>query len=112
MVLALLQGYPDFVGKRQIFAGSGNGPASYVTGGDPVTLSNPRLYIDVLMGGVLSVSGNYVVYVVPSGVGERQTWKALWFNATAVHGTVGAQATAASNLAAEQVQLGGFCGQY
>lgn len=114
MVVNLIEGlYPDFVGRRQIFAGSGNGPASYVTGGDPTTLSNPRLYIDVLFGGVMTVSGNYVVYAVPSGVGIRQTWKLVWFHTTTVGGgVVGAQATAAANLSVEQIQIGGFCGQF
>ena len=114
MVVTLLDGlYPDFVGRRQLFCGNGNGPAAYVTGGDPTTLNNPRLYIDVLFGGVMTVSGNYVVYAVPAGVGVRQTWKLVWFHTTTAGGaTVGAQATNGANLSAEQLQVGGFFGQF
>ena len=113
MIVQLQEGlYPDFVGRRQIFAGNGNGPASYATGGDAVTLSNPRLYIDVLFGGMITVSGNYVVYAVPAAVGFRQAWKLVWFYATSVHGTIGQPVSAATNLSAEQLQVGGFCGQF
>jgi hypothetical protein len=109
MVVTLQEGlYPDFVGRRMIFAGDGTGPASYVAGGDPVTLANPRLYIDYLSSGSLSNgAGTYYVQAIKSGTGSRQTWKYKWYttsNATEV--------TAATNLSAASVPVGGFCGQF
>jgi len=106
MILTFVNGYPDYVGYRQLFAGYGNGPASYVTGGDPVTLQNNRRYIDVLFS-ALTVSGTYLVRGIPAAAGERQTWKVKWFVVS-----TGAEVGAAVNLSAETVQMGGFCGQY
>ncbi len=114
MILTFLNGYPDYVGYRQLFAGYGNGPASYVTGGDPVTLENNRRYIDVLFGGALSLSGNYYVRAIPAATGARQNWKVVWYYApgNTVGGTANNQVTAAANLSGETVQMGGFCGQW
>jgi hypothetical protein len=117
MQLTLLKGYPDFVGKRATFAGFGNGPASYVqfvaatapaagTGGDPFTLPMPNYYIDAL-GGATSVSGTYYVRAVSSGVGARQKWVLVWYVAA-----TNAQVGAGVPLSAEQLQIGGLCGQY
>jgi hypothetical protein len=110
MILTMVNGYPDYIGYRQAFCGYGTGPASYVTGGDPVTLQNNRRFIDVLFGGMLSVSGNYIVYAIPSASGERTTWSAVWYHANG--GSVGQQVSSSTNLSAETVQMGGFCGQW
>jgi hypothetical protein len=76
--------YPDFVGRRGLFVGSGSGPASYVAGtGDLVTLNLPSYYIDALIGGEVSISKNYVVYANPTGTGARQQWYLRWFIASA-----------------------------
>jgi hypothetical protein len=107
MILTMVNGYPDYIGYRQAFCGYGNGPASYVTGGDPVTLQNNRRFIDVLFGGMKTVSGTYIVYAQPSASGERITWNAVWYVAA-----TGAQVTPTTPLSAETVQMGGFCGQY
>jgi len=119
MQLTLLRGYPDFVGKRATFVGWGNGPASYVqmtaatapaaaTGGDPVSIGRPNYYIDSLDGGgACTVSGTYNVRAVSSGVGPRQTWRLVWYVTAS-----GAQVGAGVNLSAEQIQIGGKCGQY
>lgn len=113
MILTMVNGYPDFIGYRQAFCGYGAGPASYVSGGDPVTLQNNRRFIDVLFGGMLSLSGNYYVLAIPSASGERVTWSAQWFYANgALGGTAGAQVSAATVLSGETVQMGGFCGQF
>ena len=108
MVVQLTEGlYPDFVGRRMIFAGDGTGPASYVTGGDPVTLSNPRLYIDIIDGGLSNGAGTYYVQPIKSGVGFRQTWKFKWFvTATA------AEVAPGTNLSTSSIPVGGFCGQF
>ena len=106
MQLTLLKGYPDFVGRRSVFAGYGNGPASYNhTNGDPIAIPWPNWYIDAVGSGV-SVSGTYYVEGRPSGVGARQKWALQWFL------TAGGPVTDGTNLAGEQVQFGGNCGQY
>jgi hypothetical protein len=99
--------YPEFVGRRGLFVGSGTGPATYnpVTG-DVVTLALPSYYIDAIPGGVQTVSGTYWVQPRPSGTGVRQTWSLHWF-ITATGAEVGA-----INLSAESVQLGAFVGQF
>ncbi len=78
MQLTLLHGYPDFTGLRATFAGYGNGPSSYVTGGDTLTLPLYEYYIDAVFGSEYTVSGNYKVTPIPSGVGPRQTWSLKW----------------------------------
>lgn len=82
MNLTLLKGYPDFVGKRATFAGYGNGPSSYVTGGDPLVLPLYNYYTDAVFSPVYSVSGNYQVMPIPAAVGPRQAWKLKWMPAT------------------------------
>lgn len=107
MVINMTEGlYPDFVGRRMIFAGDGTGPALYVVGGDPVTLSNPRLYIDWL-DGALSNSGTYNVQAIKSGIGPRQTWKFKWFVTS-----TGAEVAANVVLSGQSIPVGGFCGQF
>lgn len=110
MILTMVNGYPDYTGYRQSFAGYGTGPTSYnAITGDVVTLSNNRRFIDVLFGGVQSLSGTYTVQARPSASGERVTWALHWF-VTAT----GAEVTTVSNtnLSGETVQVGGFCGQW
>jgi hypothetical protein len=110
MILQFLNGYPDFIGDRQAFAGYGTGPTSYnATTGDLITLQNPRRFIDVIFGGVQTLSGTYTVYPRVSATGERQKWSLHWF-VTAT----GAEVTtvSATNLSGETVQIGGFCGQF
>ena len=109
MILTMVNGYPDFIGYRQSFCGSGAGPASYSqTTGDPLTLSNNRRFIDdVASGWKLSLSGNYYVRPWVQVAGERQAWTLLWY-VTATN----AQVANGINLAAETVVLSGFCGQF
>src|SRR5271167_3639223 len=102
MIIQLQEGlYPDFVGRRMIFAGSGASlPTSYSqTTGDPVTLSNPRLYIDVLFGGMQTINGTYTLQARPAGVGSRQAWSFHWF-VTAT----GAEVANATNLSGQSVE--------
>ena len=110
MILNFINGYPDYVGYRQLFAGYGTGPTSYnATTGDVVTLQNPRRFIDVLFGGAQTLSGTYTVFARPSATGERQKWSLHWFvTATMAEVTT----VSATNLSGETVQLGGCCGQY
>jgi hypothetical protein len=74
----LLKGYPDLIGRRQAWTEYVNGPASYVSGGDPVILPLYGIHIDDVFGPVYSMSGNYLATPIPSGVGPRQTWKLKW----------------------------------
>lgn len=92
MQLTFLQGYPDYVGKRFIFAGYGSGPASYAAAGDPIVLPRYDNYIDTVFG-ALSVSGAYQITAKPSGFGARQTWNLLWA------GVLGTVASVAQNAA-------------
>lgn len=106
MQLTLLQGYPDLVGRRANFAGSGVGPTSYnQTTGDVVSI--PRQYIDVLFGGVQDTTGTYTLQARPSLAGSRASWALHWF-VTAT----GAEVANAVNLSAFSVVVGGFYGQY
>ena len=107
MQLTLLKGYPDFVGKRATFVGWGNGPASYSqTTGDVVRLPQPNYYIDAISSGTNTVSGTYFVRAQSSGVGPRMTWALFWYLAA------GGPVANGTNLSAEQIQIGGNCGQY
>ncbi len=107
MNLVLLKGYPDKIGRRQAFVGTGIGPKSYSqTTRDPVLLPQFQNYIDVLHGGI-TVSGTYTVQAIPSAAGPRATWKLRWI----VFAT-GAEVANAVDLSAESVVLGGLSGQY
>lgn len=109
MQLTLLHGYPDRVGKRLIFCGSGVGPSSYVvkaSGGDPISIPAFQNYADVIFP-AMSLSGTYIVYPYPSAVGPRATWSLQW-----VTKSTGAEVSTTTDLSAEKVQLGGFGGVY
>jgi hypothetical protein len=103
--------WPNLLGRKQAFVAKASGnPSSYVTGGDPVTFPGYSSYIDYLISGAMTVSGNYVVTFYPSAVGPRATWKARWAYApgNASLGTAGAEVTAATNLSAEVLDVSGF----
>jgi hypothetical protein len=113
MQLTLLKGYPDYVGKRQIFCGNGTGPTSYVqktstpnAGGDIVTYPPFQNYIDIIFP-AMSLSGTYIVYPYPVVVGPRQVWALKWVTIS-----TGTEVAASTNLSAESVQLAGFAGVY
>lgn len=111
MQLTFLKGYPDYVGKRFVFVGFGNGPASYVQitntgGGDPIVLPRYDNYIDFI-GGAESVSRTYLLRMVPVAVGNRPTFRIQW-----VVISTGVEVAAGVNLSAEQAQLAGFGGVY
>lgn len=107
MQVTLLKGYPDYIGKRFAWCGFGNGPSSYVTGGDTITLPGFENYIDVIFAGGFAVSKTYYVDAVQSGTGPRQTWKLVWTVAA-----TDAEVANGVDLSAEKVQFGGFGGVY
>ena len=84
MQITMNPGYPDLIGRRFAWAGYGNGPASYVVGGDQVFLPGYNYYIDAVFGPVYSVSGNYQVTPIPSSLGPRGTWKLKWSPVAAI----------------------------
>lgn len=110
MNITYFQGYPDRVGRRFNWAGYGNGPASYTTGGDPVALPGFQEQIDTVdTNGILTVSGTYTVRAIPSiGNGPRRTWKLKWYTAAAPQTEV----SAATNLSAEVLVISGKGGTY
>jgi hypothetical protein len=68
------------------------GPASYTAGGETLGVVNNMTGIaikglgslDMVLGsGNASLSGNYIVQAQQTGLGNRKTWKLLWFNAVA-----------------------------
>lgn len=107
MQVTLLHGYPDYIGKRFAWAGYGNGPKSYVTGGDPVTLPGFQNYIDIVFASGFSLSKLYNVDPVNSANGQRATWKMIW-----VVFSTGLEVANGVDLSAETVQIGGFGGTY
>ena len=113
---SLQKGYPDYVGKRFIFAMPYTGPAVYPLGGEVVAMPRYNNYIDSINSGGLSVSGNYYLRGIPSAPNlsgsaasgfARATWKVQVF-AVANNQQVGA----GTNLSAEIFQLTGFGGVY
>lgn len=110
------KGYPDYVGKRFIFAVPYIGPALYVVGGETVALPRYNNYIDYINSGALAVSGNYFLRAMPgapnlsgpaAGGFARVPWKVRLF-ATATN----VEAAAGTVLSAEVFQLTGFGGVY
>jgi hypothetical protein len=118
MKLTLFKGYPDYVGKRQIFTGTGAGPSSYTQktgsgtaaspngGGDVIVYPPFQNYIDNVFP-AMSLSGTYLVYAYPVQLGQRQVWALKWVTAS-----TGAEVSASTDLSAENVVLSGFGGVY
>ena len=108
MTLTMLNGYPDRVGKRLIWAGYGTGPSSYSqTTADVVALPGFQQYIDSIDSGGLSASGTYFIRAQPSGGGNRPTWKLRWYVTS-----TNAEVANAVDLSAETVNIGGKGGMY
>lgn len=109
MELTLLSGYPDFVGRRQIWCGYGHGPERYSHQEKDVLHVPPfSMVIDVIIP-ALSSSGRYMVYGFAEGVGARQVWKLKWVKAGE---DAGEEAENNHDLSEETVQLAGFGGQF
>lgn len=95
MQLTLFHGYPDYVGKRFIYLGSGKGPATYVTSGDPIVLPRYNNYIDNIIDAV-TIGGAYAIKGIPLGLGPRANWVLQW---SGVLGTVASLAIAGAGSA-------------
>lgn len=108
------KGYPDEVGKREIFSVSWTGPKSYTntatfaTSGEAFSGSilGFQRYVDLIFSAV-SISGTYIVRGIPTATGARASWRLHWYTESS-----GTEVTNAVDLSAESVQIGGFCGKY
>lgn len=95
--------YPDFVGRRAIFVGSGKGPVSS-TALDPVSISIPNWYIDAVLGGS-STDGLYYVEATPTAIGPRNTWNLSYY-------AISNGAKQTGNLSGSTFVVSAFIGQY
>jgi hypothetical protein len=99
--ITLNKGYPDFVGLRTLYCGSGAGPTSYTTGGEALNIATFQYHVDSV-DSCASVSGTYWGIGIPNATGPRATWKLLLF-VTAT----GAQVGSGVNLSAEKFVVSG-----
>lgn len=108
MQLTLLKGYPDLIGRRQAFCGTGTGPAIYnATTGDPVIVPGYERYIDIVLEVPQDPTGTYYAVARPSLAGARATWSLFYYNAS--NSTAVGNAT---NLSAVSFVIAGFMGEY
>lgn len=99
--------YPDFVGRRAIFVGSGVGPVlSSSTVGDPITLDLPSYYIDAILAGS-STDGTTFIQAFPNGVGPRATWSCFYYTAATPTAPINA-----TNLSTKTFVVAAFVGQF
>ena len=108
MQVTLFHGYPDRVGRRAIWCGTGVGPTSYVGGSAPTDqiLVGPfQFQIDSIAEISISVSGTYYAIAQPSVAGVRGKWFLRYFTAA-----TGAEVANATNLSAESFVISGFGG--
>jgi hypothetical protein len=81
MQLTPLPGYPDLIGRRQVYVGYGAGPASYSqTTGDVLIVPGYEKYIDCILEAAQDPTGTYYAVGRPNAVGFRATWSLHWFN--------------------------------
>lgn len=107
MNLNLYKGYPDKVGRRQIFAGYGAGPSSYSqTTGDVINIPQFQNYIDSVFAAE-SVSGTYFARPQPGARGPRAAWRVNYYVVA-----TGAEVANAVDLSAETFVISGFGGTY
>ncbi|CAN5951053.1 unnamed protein product [Sphagnum jensenii] len=95
--------YPDFVGKRAIFVGSGTGPTN-ATNPDPVSIAIPSYYVDSILSGA-SIDGLYYIQGFPTATGPRNTWNLVYYSAS-----TGAKQT--GNLSGSTFVVSAFVGQF
>ena len=109
MLLKMLTGYPDLLGRREVFCGRGPGPSSYsqATGDIVYPQTLYEKYIDIINEASQDPTGTYYAVGRPSAIGPRATWALHWFlcsNSTeVVNGT---------NLSGFSLQVTGFFGDF
>ncbi len=108
MQLTLLSGYPDLVGRRQLFCGFGTGPSSYSQStGDPLSAFQYGGQFDSVFPTPQDPTGTYYAQPRPSAVGAKATWSLHWFVVA-----TGAEVANAVNLSTYSLQVSGFSGLY
>lgn len=118
MQLTVQHGYPDLIGRKRVYVGTGTAPTSYTiwatgtppTGGDPITGLPFQTYIDSIPGVAVSTDGTYIAIPQAYGVGPRQTWVLRYFAFT--NTGVGSEATTGTNLSTKKFQIFFIGGQY
>jgi hypothetical protein len=108
MQVTLFHGYPDKIGRRSAWCGTGTGPTSYTGGSAPtdqVLVGPYQFYIDAITEISISVSGNYYAIAQPSLAGVRAVWYLRYFTAS-----TGAEVSNSTNLSAEKFIISGFGG--
>jgi len=121
MQVTLFHGYPDMVGRRSLWSGTGNGPTSYTGGNSPtdtIVIDRYQYYIDSVAEISISASGTYYAIAQPGTVpiataaqaslnNPRATWFLRYFTTA-----TGAEVGNHTNLSAEKFTLSGFGGQF
>ena len=96
--------YPNWIGNRQVFVGTGNGPASYgSTATDTIALSYP-FQIDAVLGPAISTDGSTIAVPYPTVAGTPSTW-VLRYYALAVATGVWSAINAATDLSGKTFQF-------
>lgn len=107
MILTLLKGYPDLIGRRQAMVGYGSGPASYSqTTGDVISIPGYERYIDSVLSISQDPTGTYIGQARPSAVGARATWSIHWYVVA-----TGVEVANGVNLSAYNLQIPLFTGE-
>ena len=110
MQVTLFHGYPDRVGKRCTWCGTGPGPKSYVGGNSPTdqVLVGPfQFQIDSVTDVSISSTGTHYAVAQPSVAGIRATWNLRYFITA-----TGVEVANAVDLSAESFIVSGFGGTY
>ena len=95
--------YPNLIGNRQVFVGTGSGPASYSsTATDTIALSYP-FQIDAVLGPAISTDGSTIAVPYPTTAGNPSTWVLRYYTFTVATGAWGAITT--TDLSAKVFQL-------
>lgn len=101
--------YPNLIGNRQVYVGTGNGPATYnQTTGDILSVNFTPFNIDAVLGPAVTPDLKFIAIPVPITVGKSGGWTLFWFNFVASAGATPAWTPVANNstaLALEQIQL-------
>lgn len=101
--------YPVITGNRQLFVGTGTGPAVYnQTTGDILSVALTGFQIDGVWGPAVTADLKYIAIPAPIAIGEGGGWALFWFSFVATAGATPTWVPLANNsvaLATEQIQL-------
>ncbi len=101
--------YPNWIGNRQVYVGTGTGPAVYnQTTGDIISVAFTPFFVDGVLGVAITADLKYIGMPFPVTLGKGGSWALQWFNFIASAGATPAWTQLANNstaLASEQIQL-------